>query len=148
MTSIWINDVTVGEQDRVAKFMIRLDAAATAPVTVNYTTVSSTATSTYNADFVCDSGTLTFNVGDIEKTVLVQLTDDAIEEGTEVFTMNLSTPAPTRRSRAPSERPRSSTMTRPRARRRSRSATSQSTRRQGRRTSSSPSTGRAPAWCR
>ena len=43
MTSIWIDDVVVGEQDGVANFVIRLDAAATGKVTVNYSTVPSTA---------------------------------------------------------------------------------------------------------
>ena len=91
--NISIDDVAVGEQDGFADFVIRLDAPTAVPVTVVYTTISSTATSTYSGDFVYGSGTLTFAAGETVKTVRVQLTDDAIEEGTEVFTMNLSTPS-------------------------------------------------------
>ena len=42
-SSIWIDDVVVGEKDGVANFVIRLDTPASAPVTVNYSTASSTA---------------------------------------------------------------------------------------------------------
>ena len=41
--SISIDDVTVGEQDGFADFVIRLDAPTTAPITVNYSTAHSTA---------------------------------------------------------------------------------------------------------
>ena len=91
MTSILVDDVVVGEQDGFAKFMIRLDASASAPVTVNYSTVNSTATGF--SDYIPVSGTLTFAAGETVKTVSVQLVDDAVAEGTEVFTMNLSTPS-------------------------------------------------------
>ena len=41
--SISIDDVTVGEQDGFADFVIRLDAPTSAPLTVNYSTAPSTA---------------------------------------------------------------------------------------------------------
>ena len=41
--AISIDDVTAGEQDDFADFVIRLDAPTTAPVTVNYSTAPSTA---------------------------------------------------------------------------------------------------------
>jgi hypothetical protein len=91
MTSIWIDDVVVGEQDGFADFVIRLDAPTSAPVTVNYSTVGSTATN-FN-DFIPVSGALTFAAGETVKTVSVQLVDDAVPEGTEVFSMNLSSPS-------------------------------------------------------
>ena len=90
-SSIWIDDVTVGEQDGFADFVIRLDAPASAQVTVNYSTAPSTA-SNYS-DFIPVSGALTFAPGETVKTVSVQLVDDAVEEATEVFTMNLSSPS-------------------------------------------------------
>ncbi len=43
-SSIWIDDVVVGEQDGFANFVIRLDTPASAPVTVYYSTARSTAT--------------------------------------------------------------------------------------------------------
>ena len=88
--AIWIDDVVVGEQDGFADFVIRLDAPTTAPVTVNYSTVPSTAG---GYDYVSSSGALTFAAGETVKTVRVQVTDDADPEATEVFRMNLSGPS-------------------------------------------------------
>ena len=90
MTSIWIDDVVVGEQDGVANFVIRLDAAATGKVTVNYSTVPSTAG---GYDYVSSSGMLTFLPGQTVQTVPVQVVDDSLPEATEVFRMNLSSPS-------------------------------------------------------
>ena len=89
--SISIDDVTVGEQDGFADFVIRLDAPTSAPLTVNYSTAPSTATN--YSDFIPVSGALTFAPGETVKTVRVQLVDDAVAEGTEVFEMNLSSPS-------------------------------------------------------
>jgi len=108
MASISIDDVVVGEQDGFANFVIRLDAPASTPVTVNYRTDNSTAIA--SSDYVFGSGTLTFDPGETVKTVSVQVTNDAVPEGTEV---------------------RSSTTTHNRARRRSRSTTWWSTKRRG-----------------
>ena len=87
-SSIWIDDVVVGEQDGFADFVIRLDGPTTLPVTVDYATANSTAS--YLSDYVYTSGKLTFAPGETVKTVSVQLDDDLVPEGTEVFTMNLS----------------------------------------------------------
>ena len=89
--SISIDDVVVGEQDGFADFVIRLDAPTSAPLTVDYSTGNSTAN--YSDDYVPGSGTLTFAPGETVKTVRVQLRDDSDPEGTEVFTMNLSSPS-------------------------------------------------------
>jgi hypothetical protein len=142
--SISIDDVVVGEQDGFADFVIRLDAPTSAPVTVNYSTGNSTAFGTpfANPDYVSSSGALTFAAGETVKTVRVQLVDDA---GRRCSPWTSPPQAPTPPSRAAPPPPRSSTMMRLRARRRSQSATSWSTRRRGRRISSSPSTARAPA---
>ena len=68
MTSILIDDVVVGEQDGFANFMIRLDAPASAQVTVDYGTANSTGDSATN-DYVPSSGTLTFAPGETVMTV-------------------------------------------------------------------------------
>ena len=88
--SIWIDDVVVGEQDGFADFVIRLDAPASAPVTLSYTTVGSPP---FGDDFVGVAGALTFAPGETVKTVRVQLIDDSDPEATGVFTMNLSYPS-------------------------------------------------------
>ena len=100
MTSIWIDDVVVGEKDGPAVFVIRLDAPATTPVTVNYFTANSTAIGKQRNDYIYDSGTLTFAPGETVMTVPVQVVDDTVAEGTEVFTMNLSEPQRQRDDRA------------------------------------------------
>ena len=89
--SISIDDVTGGEQDGFADFVIRLDAPTSAPFTVNYSTAPSTA-SNYSY-FIPVSGALTFAPGETVKTVSVQVVDDPDTEATEVFKMNLSTPS-------------------------------------------------------
>ena len=89
--AITIDDVVVGEKDGFADFVIRLDAPTSAPVTVNYSTANSTAS--YGSDYVYASGALTFAPGETVKTVPVQVIDDFDTEGTEVFTMNLSSPS-------------------------------------------------------
>ena len=88
--AIWIDDVTAGEQDGFADFVIRLDAPTTTAVTVFYQTVPSTAGGN---DYVSNSGTLTFAAGETVKVVRVQLLEDSLVEGTEVFKMNLSSPS-------------------------------------------------------
>ena len=145
-SSIWIDDVTVGEQDGFADFVIRLDAPASAQVTVNYSTAPSTA-SNYS-DFIPVSGALTFAPGETVKTVSVQLVDDAVEEATEVFTMNLSSPSANATIARASATATIIDNDAPSGTPQARSTTSWSTRRTGRRTSSSLSTGQAPAWCR
>lgn len=58
-------------------------------VSVNYTTAPGTATAP--ADFTTQSGTVTWTDGDTaDKTVTITLTADAVAEGTETFTVNLS----------------------------------------------------------
>ena len=57
------------------------------------TTAPPTAPRSATNDYIPVSGTLTFAPGETVKTVRVQLIDDAVAEGTEVFTMNLSTPS-------------------------------------------------------
>ena len=144
--SISIDDVTVGEQDGFADFVIRLDAPTSAPLTVNYSTAPSTATN--YSDFIPVSGALTFAPGETVKTVSVQVVDNPDTEATEVYKMNLSSPSANATIARATATATIIDKTRPRARRRSRSTTSRSTRRRGRRISSSPSTGQAPAWCR
>ncbi len=60
-------------------------------VSASYSTASGTATS--GADFTASSGSLSWADGDLSpKTVTIPLTADAIVEGTETFTVTLSSP--------------------------------------------------------
>jgi len=93
MTTIRVDDAFVDETNATANFTVWLDVADANPVTVNYRTDLNTATYGGNQDFVFSSGTLTFNPGEVSKTVSVSITNDAIAEAIENFELNLSSPS-------------------------------------------------------
>ncbi|MDB5486360.1 MAG: hypothetical protein JWQ58_75 [Reyranella sp.] len=72
-------------------FVVTLDKAADGPVTVAYSTANGTATA--GEDYVASSGTVTFAAGETSKMVHVDIKGDALAEGNEAFTINLSHPA-------------------------------------------------------
>jgi hypothetical protein len=88
--TITIDDPTVAENGGPATFTISLDAAADVDVTVDYTTNDGTATA--GADYTAKSGTKTIPAGATSATVNVQVDDDALYEGDESFTLDLSNP--------------------------------------------------------
>ena len=85
-------------RDGAAVFTVRLSYVAIDTVTVNYATADAAgawqgaAPATAGADYTGVSGTLTFAVGQMEKTVPVPVLDDAVDEGTEHFLLRLSNP--------------------------------------------------------
>ncbi len=72
-------------------FTVRLAAAATATVTVNYATVDGTAQA--GSDYVAQSGSLAFAPGETEKTISVDVIGDGVVESNESFTVQLSGPS-------------------------------------------------------
>jgi uncharacterized delta-60 repeat protein len=79
----------VNEQGGSAVLTATRTANATGAVSVNYTTSDGTALS--NSDYTTTSGTLTWTDGDTAtKTVTIPLTADTLVEGTEAFTVTLS----------------------------------------------------------
>ncbi|WP_439550749.1 Calx-beta domain-containing protein [Falsiroseomonas sp.] len=86
--SISVGDVEVLEGAGFATFEVKLSAAATGPVTVQFATASGTARS--GLDFAALSGGLTFAAGETVKRVSVALTNDRVFEATESFSMRLS----------------------------------------------------------
>ena len=76
------------EEDSALEFVVTLDVAATATVTVDYATSDGTATA--GEDYTGTSGTLTFQAGDTTKTVSVPITDDTEDDGGETLTLTLS----------------------------------------------------------
>ena len=78
------------DKDASLDFAVSLSRAASGPVSVDYATADGTATA--GVDYTAASGTLTFAAGETEKTVSVALLDDAIDEGKETFTLELSNP--------------------------------------------------------
>jgi CSLREA domain-containing protein len=89
-----INDSSVTEGDTGTKgltFAITLSAASTQTVSINYQTADGTATVSDN-DYQAASGTVTFNPGETNKTVTVQVNGDVKFEADETFFVNLSNP--------------------------------------------------------
>ena len=74
--------------DAQMDFVVRLDAAMSESITVDYATADGTAKA--GEDYTAASGTLTFAAGERTKTVSVAILDDAIDEGEETFVFRLS----------------------------------------------------------
>jgi hypothetical protein len=97
MTTISVQDLTVGEGNGFAEILVKLDAATTSQVSVKYTTTPWTAQSGAGYDFLATSGTLTFLPGETTKSVRIDLTDvdqrsTAYAEPIERFLFSLSNP--------------------------------------------------------
>ncbi|MCY7348527.1 MAG: hypothetical protein LH614_20250, partial [Pyrinomonadaceae bacterium] len=69
-------------------FTVNLSAVSAQTVTVNYATADGTATAP--TDFQTASGTLSFALGEISKTITVSVNGDTTVEPNETFTVNLS----------------------------------------------------------
>jgi hypothetical protein len=76
---------------KAVSFTVSLSKPATAAVTVNYTTRDGTATVS-DGDYFAASGTLTFAPGETRKTINVSVVGDTVYEGTETFSVELSSP--------------------------------------------------------
>ena len=74
-------------EDAAVAFAVSLSRAASDVVTVDYATLDGTATA--GEDYTAARGTLTFAVGETDKTVTVTVLDDAVDEGAETFTLKL-----------------------------------------------------------
>ena len=89
--SLSVGDATVAEGDSGttnASFTVTLSEASERQVTVDYATVSGTASSV--SDYVASSGTLTFAAGDTSETIAVPVNGDTKDESKETFYVGLS----------------------------------------------------------
>ena len=87
--SLSVADAEVEEGPSAAlAFTVTLGRAATAAVTIGYATADGSATA--GSDYTATSGTLSFAVGETEKTVSVPVIDDSHNEGDETLTLTLS----------------------------------------------------------
>ena len=98
--AISIDDAQAAESAGQMEFTVRLSAPAPRQVTVNAATVDGDATSHANVtatslgqDFEAKSETITFAVGEQQKTFSVNLVDDSIQEMDETFSVVLSNPS-------------------------------------------------------
>jgi glucose/arabinose dehydrogenase len=93
LPSISINDVSLAEGNAgttSANFTVTLSPSSTDTVTVQYATANGTATS--GADYVSASGTVTFTPGQTSQPVSITVNTDSLEEPSESFFVNLTTP--------------------------------------------------------
>ncbi|MEE9492956.1 MAG: Calx-beta domain-containing protein, partial [Gammaproteobacteria bacterium] len=88
---ISITGSSASETDPFAAVTVSLSATATDVVSVNYATVADSATE--GLDYTVTTGTLTFNPGDTSLSIHVPLLQDNLQESTEQFSVNLSSPA-------------------------------------------------------
>jgi hypothetical protein len=94
LPALSINDVSVSEPvsgSVNATFTVTLSPASGVTTTVAYTTAAGTATA--GSDFTTTSGTLTFPAGTTIRTIAVPVLADAVAEGNENYTVNLSNPS-------------------------------------------------------
>ena len=74
-----------------ATLTVKLSAASSSPVTVDYSTVDGTAKA--GSDYTATSGKLTFAAGETAKTVTVKVLSDSVTEGNETFSLKISNPS-------------------------------------------------------
>ncbi|MEE9491835.1 MAG: Calx-beta domain-containing protein [Gammaproteobacteria bacterium] len=86
--SATVTDITVGEADGTATLTIALSHASAQSITIDYATADSSAIA--GTDYTAASGVLSFAAGEASKTISVSITDDAITETAENFTVALS----------------------------------------------------------
>ena len=84
-----VTDATASEEDDATiDFVVTLNPAGEANITVDYATSNGTASA--GSDYTATSGTLTFTAGETSKTVTVAIIDDSTEESDETLTLTLS----------------------------------------------------------
>ncbi|MEJ7138764.1 Calx-beta domain-containing protein [Amphibiibacter pelophylacis] len=80
----------VNEAAGTITYTVKLSNPASTDVTVKYATADGTAKA--GSDFEATSGTVSFKPGETEKTVTVKITNDAVFEGAEDYSVKLSEP--------------------------------------------------------
>lgn len=90
--SLSVHDVTVDEKSGTATFVVELDKATTNDFSISYNLVDGTATA--GSDYVANAtGKLAFAAGQTVQTLIVDLTDDALQEAPELFYLDLAASA-------------------------------------------------------
>lgn len=89
--AVSVSSVSAPEKQGVFSFVVSLNYASTAKVTVQFATANGTATSGRKGDYTATSGTLTFNPGETFKVVSVSVVNDTLVEADETFFVRLST---------------------------------------------------------
>ena len=86
--ALGVSDVRVTEDAGELEFAVTLDAPSGLEVTLDYATSDGTATEP--EDYREAAGSLTFAAGETQKTLLVEVVDDLLDEADETLTLTLS----------------------------------------------------------
>ncbi len=87
---ITIEDASEVESSEGIGFVVTLDGPSGRPISVVCRSADGTATA--GDDYVEELGVLTFEPGETQKTIRMELIDDVLDEGDEQFLLNLSEP--------------------------------------------------------
>ncbi len=87
----WDATTLVADEGETVTLTVRLSAASAEPVPVDFATADGTAAA--GNDYTTAAGTLTFAPGEVQKTLAVNLTEDALPESAETLTVTLSNAA-------------------------------------------------------
>ena len=88
-----VNALPVGEGSGFVDVTVSLDQVSTNEIKVNYSTINATANySSSQPDFQATSGTLVFAAGEATRTVRVNIANNTVIEGGELFWFELNTP--------------------------------------------------------
>ena len=91
--TVSVADATVEEgPGAMLDFRVTLSRARHEPTTVDFETTDGSATA--DEDYVGRTGTLTFEPGETEKSILIEVLEDAHDDGGETMQLTLSNPAP------------------------------------------------------
>jgi post-segregation antitoxin (ccd killing protein) len=90
MPLVSVGDLTVGERDGYAEFVVSLSAPSTSTVSVYYGTVGASAVAGSSGDFLGDSGQLVFAPGVTTQVVRIVINSDNLAEQAESFRLQLS----------------------------------------------------------
>ena len=92
MPTFRVNALPVGEGAGFVDVTVSLDQSSGNEIKVNFATLNATANySSSQPDFQARSGTLVFAAGETSKTVRVNLVNNTVVEGSELFWFELST---------------------------------------------------------
>lgn len=83
-----VSDPVVDEAAGVARFVVSLDRPSTGAVSFTYATADGTARA--GSDYSAVSGNITFAAGQMSRTIEVPITNDALDEGVEGFSLLLT----------------------------------------------------------
>ena len=86
-----VDDVTVGESDTFATFVVRLSAPSANQISLRYFTSNGTADT--NDYLNVGANVLVFAPGETSKTVSIEIKNDALVESHETFFLNLDSPS-------------------------------------------------------